>query len=439
MSERDQYDENNPPDFEMGVVDGDETRNRPAMGATLADSTQELDLDWKGNSAATDFLGIDGDPRGDVATGTGGPGLPNDSWLHGIEAQAGQPAPAAATATAADDDQPEAPQAAPRSKREPLPPVRSPWTRIVAAVFVLALAGGGGWYYWKTQHETHPQPNPVDVATKPTKPTKTPVTKTTPKPTPVTTTDPVAVTPVNTEPVDVNPTPADPVEIPIVTTPEVAVTTETPIVDPTSVTPPTTPVTNNTPTSTPSTFRVPPPSATPIPGAVRRATEDDFANMWREEAVPLEAISGTVRLRTLNVGQVRVILDSGEYFEGQLYAVGQDRVWLDLDLGRIAFEAGSVRNITRIARPAASKTPGQKRPDLSGLPHVEVRLPGGWMPGRLVGREGNTITLVTDDGIRMVIESDEVRPITGRMTRVLGTVDKLGGFTGKPAAEPKKP
>jgi hypothetical protein len=161
--------------------------------------------------------------------------------------------------------------------------------------------------------------------------------------------------------------------------------------------------------------------------------------MWREQSVPLEAITGEQRLRTLNVGQVRVMLDSGEYFEGLLYAVGQNRVWLDLDLGRIAFEAATVREITRIPIPASTTVNGKKGPDLSLLPHVEVRLPGGWQAGRLIGREGNTITLVTDDGIRMVIESDEVRPITARKTRVLGTVEKLGGFTGKPAEAPKKP
>ena len=88
------------------------------------------------------------------------------------------------------------------------------------------------------------------------------------------------------------------------------------------------------------------------------------------------------------------------------------------------------------ARAAALKKTGQ---DLSGLPHVEVRLPGGWLAGRLVGREGNIVTIVTDYGIRMVIETDEVRPITARRTRVLGTVEKLGGFTGKPVEASKKP
>ncbi len=187
-----------------------------------------------------------------------------------------------------------------------------------------------------------------------------------------------------------------------------------------------------------SKFRVLSPSAEPIPGAVRRATEDDFANVWLQSAVPMDAITGERRLRTINVGPVRVMLSNGEFFEGALYAVGQDRVWLDLDLGRISFEAATVRDITRIPVPAGAS--GKvKGLELSGLPHVEVLLPGGWIAGRLVGREGRSVTLVTDTGIRMVVETDEIRPITPRRTRVLGPVEKLGGLPGLTPEAPKKP
>jgi hypothetical protein len=255
----------------------------------------------------------------------------------------------------------------------------------------------------------------------------------------------------NTVPLDPNPEPvvvvpddptSGPETPPSIPEPVVAVTPpitfpDSTATDPAANTAPIKIAPSPVPVSLPTNLRVPPASTTPIPGAVRRATEEDFAGFWREQSVPMEAIAGERRLRTINVGQVRVMLDSGEYFEGALYAVGQQRVWLDLDLGRIAFEAAAVRDITRITTPANAI--GKKGQDLSGLPHVEVRLPGGWMAGRLVGREGSTVTLVTDNGIRMVIESDEVRPISARKTRVLGTVEQLGGFTGKPAEAPKKP
>ena len=118
-----------------------------------------------------------------------------------------------------------------------------------------------------------------------------------------------------------------------------------------------------------------------------------------------------------------------------------NRVWLNLDLGRISFEAATVREMKRISAPSAKVALGKKKPEeLAGLPHVEVRMPGGSITGRMVGREGNRITLVTDDGMRTILDSSDVRPVTERRTRVLGTVEKLGGApapkTPPPAPEP---
>jgi hypothetical protein len=373
MSERDRNDESNEPEFEMGVVAGEETRNRPAMGATFAESTQELDLDWKGSSAATDFLGIDADVRGDGLPGPAGPGLgtqtlPADSWLHGIEARTEELAPAALKRK----KQPISRRTKKRSTRR----ARSTRSRSRARWFESSsrpwscsrspgAAPGTGRRSFslgnsRSKWRRNPRSRPVK---KPAPPTKTtPVTKhpvaDTPTKTPSdTNTDPTAVTsdtpsnPIETQPLD---------PIPVVAvTPPVA-TTDTPITAPVPVT-----ATNLEPAGPTTNLRVPPPSDAPIPGAVRRATDADYANLWREQSVPLEAIPGDRRLRTINVGQVRVMLDSGEYFEGLLYAVGQNRVWLDLDLGRIAFEAASVRDITRIPMPASTTVGGKKGPDLS--------------------------------------------------------------------------
>ncbi len=463
MSEREVNDEYGASNFELGGLGGDATRNRPAAGATFAESTQELNLDWKGSSAATDFLGIEGDTRGDsipapIGSGldtSGTAGLPADSWLHGIEGRDDEAAEVAAAATAAKG------AASKTHAHSALEAIREKATRksgglltkLVAACVVIALAGGGAWYWKKHMAGSTP---PVEVATNPA-PTKPPQKKPVPtptNPTGVVATNPTGVTPTNTDPLV-------PGAEPTATTtddPAVVVVTETTIelppfepvaptvtfpssTEPVSVTSAKNPSAHPTavPVSLPTNLRVPPSSTTPLPGAVRRATEEDFANLWREQSVPMEAITGERKLRTVNVGQVRVMLDSGEYFEGALYAVGQKRVWLDLTLGRIAFEAAVVRDITRIAAPASSIPIGKKGADLSGLPHVEVRLPGGWMAGRLVGREGDKVTLVTDDGIRMVIETDEVRPLTAHKTRVLGSVEKLGGFTGKPVQAAQKP
>jgi cytoskeletal protein RodZ len=282
MSERDRNDEFHEPDFEMGVVEGDETRNRPAMGATFAESTQELDLDWKGSSAATDFLGIDADVRGDGASAPlgslGTSGLPADSWLHGIEAHTEVPATAAAETDESEPETDEDEQSEGKRQKVSEPKPGSFLPKLVAAVFVLALAAGGAWY-WKTQHA--PQKQPTEVATKPTKP----VTK---KPVPPTKTTPGAVveTPTKPGPLDPNPdpgavvhdappTPTEPQ--PAQPEPVVAVTPtvtfpDVPVTDPAAVTTPPAPVTSPEPVTQPTNTRVPPPSDTPIPGAVRRAT-----------------------------------------------------------------------------------------------------------------------------------------------------------------------
>jgi hypothetical protein len=466
MSERDRNDEYDAPEFELGGDDGDAIKNRPAAGAAFAESTQELDLDWKGTSAATDFLGIEGDVRTDevpapIGAGldtSGTAGLPADSWLHGIEdreEEALQQAQAAAEATETETRSNDHARLEGIRERVSGTGVGFPLKKVLAACVVLALAAGGAWY-WKKLRDQRAQTTPVEVATQPTpgRPnTKKPAASTKPAPT-VVGTQPEVEPPTNSDPTD--PTavvPLDPAAgpeagstDPVPTSEPVAVTPTIQFPDSTNTEPvsitathPEPSTVDPNPVSLPTQVRALPESTNPIPGALRRATEADFANIWREQAVPLNAIAGDRRLRTVNVGQVRVMLDSGEYFEGALYAVGENRVWLDLDLGRISFEGTTVREITRIAAPASAVGAAKKGPDLSGLPHVEARLPGGWMSGRLVGREGNTVTLVTDDGIRMVIETDEVRPITARKTRVVGTVEKLGGFTGKPAGEPKKP
>lgn len=462
MSERDTIHDPNEPEFELGDVADDTIRNRPATGAAFAQSPQEVDLDWKGSSAATDFLGIEGETRVDeipaaIGSGldtSGSGGLPADSWLHDIEDVS------ATTGAQANGQRAEngARLEAIHEKVTAASGSSSGFYKLLAAAIFVLIGSAAGWWYWKKQHAASTTPAPVEVATKPhpvTQPKPSvPVKQPTSAPTEPRGTTPKP--PVDGEPAPVVPVggPTDPVAVEPVTpsTPDVAVIPETPDAPTTAITPTiqfpspgaVEPVATTKPTespATPSNFRVLPPSSEPIPGAVRRATDDDFANVWLESAVPLDAITGERRLRTINVGPVRVMLSNGEYFEGALYAVGQDRVWLDLDLGRISFEAATVRDITRIPVPAGAS--GKvKGLELSGLPHVEVLLPGGWIAGRLVGREGRSVTLVTDTGIRMVVETDEVRPITPRRTRVLGPVEKLGGLSAQvPAASAaaKKP
>lgn len=467
MSDREPYFDSNASEQAFDDALCDPTRNRPAAGAAYAQSPQEVNLDWKGTSAATDFLGIESDSRvGEVPAAigsgldtSGGAALPSDSWLHGIqEGDVVTPPPPTPPSNV------EAVRKGQRQEQENrLESIREKagdsdrslrLVKLGSIALVLVACAAAGYWYWKKSHQPAATIPPItEVAQKPgpkkAGPKKTPEPG--PKLAPIVANEPGDTQPPAEQPIEAvqppTPTPLsgpDEPDLPIDTTPgdpvAVAPTIQFPPKKPLEVTPTIDP--NATaaaePVAPPTTFRVPARSNEPLPGAVRRATEEDYANLWLESSVPMDKIGGERRIRTVSVGSVRVMLDNGEFFEGVLYAVGQNRVWLDMDLGRISFEGATVREITPMPKEAAAGSK-QKGPDLSGLPHVEVRLPGGWITGRLVGREGPMVTLVTDTGIRMVVETDEVRPITAKKTRILGSVEKLGGpvpAAGPPARKP---
>lgn len=447
-------------------------QNRPATGAAQVQSPHGLGHGWQGGSAATDFLGLDSDPRLDdgssnmplAAPLAGDLNAGGDSWLHSIEGSEAVPQTRAATQAPSnlfdaiegqafeDEDAPAAEEpVAPRAAQSSRP--SRLWLFASAAV-VLALLAGGAWMWRQRAHVPAVDPT-NEVATNVTRTTpsksktpdrpksngKQPQNKTPAEPKANGTEQTPAVDPVATT-TDTEPGPFD-----VATTPDQNGTEPAPIVTPTITFPPTTePEAEAAPavvaippaTKTRSPFTTPPASDLPLPGALRRATEADFVGLWRETSIPKDAIDGPTRVRTLNVGRVRVLLVGGEYYEGTLYAVGEKRIWLDLELGRISFEASTVRDMVAIASASGTAANSKQKPeDLVGLPHVEVHMPGGIVTGRLVGRDGNRITLVTDKGLRTVLESDDVRPVTNRSTRVLGPVAKVDAEAA--AADSKRP
>lgn len=423
---------------------GGPARNRPAAGAREANSPQAADSGWQPGLGATDFLGLEPDMRGGAQPGTDGG--PTESWLFDIEqadassnAAVATAAPARTTSaltdaelnapanTAADDEFANGPE--PVAATEGAAPTRRGSKRLLVTITVLALVCAGGWYGWQnyggrlmkkfggTEVASLPTPAPA----KPTKPAKaTPPTNTdtpttpTPAPTP---TDAVATatTPVETPAAD--PVPATEVAVaadaPVVPgpTPEVAVApTPVPTVDAPLARDP------NAVLKSPAL-----PNGRPGPGGGRHATELDWAGMWLEPTIPTDAIRGPTRLRTLNVGLVRAELVNGEFVEGTLHAVGESRVWLDVKLGRISFDAAEVRDVVQIVgsqgQPVALGTQA-----LAGLPRVEVLMPGGALTGRVLGREGDRVTFVTEDGLRMRVEALDVRPATDGRSRLVGPV-----------------
>lgn len=473
MSERDSNPAGQPTDdteqFDLGDPSSPSSSSYPATSKLDTAPAPHADAsEWQGNTGATDFLGLDADLRLDPAAGSAsmeglaglsasseGPVL--DSWLMEIEGQtetatttdfADPPADAEEADVAADEDAPR-PSARPRLAAQ-----------LAAALALSTLCAAGTWY-WKT-HRAHVAPAPVEVATRPVpKPNprgKIPAPK--PATDPASATDPVPATAPVTAP-DVTPSitipdassPADPQAVqpdatsPIVETPpalpaHVAVTpapVELPpptlTLPPPLVVPPTVPHTETPVALDPSrgTLRVlVDANGHPLPGSVRSPADPDFADLWRDQRVPTELFDADRRIRTLNVGRVRALVIGGEYFEGTLYAVGQGRIWLDLDLGRISFQASTVRELTQLP-PLPAAVGKQKVDELAMLPRVEVRLPGGSITGRLIGQDGTRVTIVTDNGMRAVVESDDVRPVTERNTRVIGTVRELDKL---PAAPP---
>ena len=136
---------------------------------------------------------------------------------------------------------------------------------------------------------------------------------------------------------------------------------------------------------------------------IRRASKADLAGLWEGSAIPVEAIGASSRLLTPAVGRVRVILKGGEIFEGRLYAVGDHKIWLDTELGRMALLGDQVRKIDQLS---GKGTPGT--PDLAGLPRVRVRTPGGMFYGKVIARDQQSVTLVTEEGARVTLDSTDV-------------------------------
>lgn len=144
-------------------------------------------------------------------------------------------------------------------------------------------------------------------------------------------------------------------------------------------------------------------------GGLRRATADDLAGIWEGSVIPMDSIASPSRLLTPGVGRVRVVIQRGEIFEGALYAVGQGRIWLDTDVGRLALLSEQVERIEHMS--GRVHAPGLGAPgsqELAGLPRVRVHNPGGTFYGKVIARDESTVTLITDEGARVMLESRDV-------------------------------
>jgi hypothetical protein len=135
---------------------------------------------------------------------------------------------------------------------------------------------------------------------------------------------------------------------------------------------------------------------------------DDLDMIWRGTTIPREAITSPAKVLMPRVGAVRVHMRTGEIFEGRLYAVGQNRVWLDTEPGRLGLDGDTVARFERLP----VENPGVT--NLSQIVNgkrVAVRVPGGTLYGRVLSMDGGRVTLVTDDGGRVSLVDPVIEPI----------------------------
>ena len=140
--------------------------------------------------------------------------------------------------------------------------------------------------------------------------------------------------------------------------------------------------------------------------------------VWRGEEVPLEAMGVPSRILTPKVGRVRVLMASTDVFEGRLYAMGNNRIELDLSLGRIALDGAVVDRIDRLPDGDQSSQVVEAS-DLPPGRRVRAIVPGGVIYGRVRSIKGEEVTLVTDSGSRITLQAPQLEPVNERKSVVL--------------------
>jgi hypothetical protein len=159
------------------------------------------------------------------------------------------------------------------------------------------------------------------------------------------------------------------------------------------------------------------PAKSPV-GGLRLATPEELAGIWPGDTVPMDALDAESRLLTPGVGQVHVIMKTGEIFDGRLYAIGTGQVWLESAIGRLALEG---KRVDTIALVTMEEVNGKTVED---LPRMRVRTPGGLFFGKVISREDDRVTLLTEDGGKITLVSRDVEPAPLGDTRVIGRVEK---------------
>ena len=109
----------------------------------------------------------------------------------------------------------------------------------------------------------------------------------------------------------------------------------------------------------------------------------------------------------------------GGLVEGELHAVGSGSVWVDTRAGRLQLELERVERIDRMGTQGKLLEEDPDERDYTKLPRIRVRTAGGVFVGHEISREGDSVTLFTDEGLKITLKGAEVMPAQQRRS-VLG-------------------
>lgn len=153
----------------------------------------------------------------------------------------------------------------------------------------------------------------------------------------------------------------------------------------------------------------------PSPRRGSLLTRVSTAEIWPHRTVPKSKLKGDTFVLTPNVGQVRIVFEGGDTLDGRMHGVGAQKVALDTRLGRLTLDARRVVRFDRLGKNSQRDANGHV--STKGLERVRVQAEGGVFLGHLLSKEGNRVTLLVADGMRVTLESDDIRP-AGRQKTV---------------------
>lgn len=163
--------------------------------------------------------------------------------------------------------------------------------------------------------------------------------------------------------------------------------------------------------------------------AAQKALVNGLKDMWTESDIPFAAIGEKRKLLTPNVGRVKVVIQGNEIFEGGLYAVGEDQIWLNTDYGRLGLSYARVTKMERLSSGQGTPLVGDKGSEgLTGLDNARIRTPGGVFVGKIVSRDADQTVIMTSDGVRITLPTKDVELLTENPRLVI-----------KPKAKPATP